>query len=73
MTRLTPADVHNVVFSKPPFGARGYHQDQVDSFLDDVEETLRDLYDRLARYESAQQGEPSPGSGQLDDRGYRSF
>jgi DivIVA domain-containing protein len=27
---LTPADVANVVFSKPPLGKRGYHEDEVD-------------------------------------------
>jgi DivIVA domain-containing protein len=31
---LTPADVHNVAFSKPPLGKRGYHEDEVDAFLD---------------------------------------
>ncbi len=31
---LTPTDVHNVAFSKPPIGKRGYHEDEVDAFLD---------------------------------------
>ncbi len=31
---LTPADVHNVTFSKPPIGKRGYNEDEVDAFLD---------------------------------------
>ena len=31
---LTPADVHNVAFSKPPLGKRGYNEDEVDAFLD---------------------------------------
>jgi DivIVA domain-containing protein len=31
---LTPADVANVAFSKPPLGKRGYHEDEVDAFLD---------------------------------------
>ncbi len=48
---LTPDDVHNVAFGKPPIGKRGYNEDQVDQFLDDVEAIMRDLYDRLARYE----------------------
>ena len=34
---LTPADVHNVVFKKPPIGKRGYDEDEVDAFLDVVE------------------------------------
>ena len=35
---LTPADVHNVAFSKPPIGKRGYNEDEVDQFLDLVED-----------------------------------
>src|SRR5258705_13664159 len=37
---LTPADVHNVAFSKPPIGKRGYNEDEVDAFLDLVENEL---------------------------------
>ena len=37
---LTPADVHNVAFSKPPIGKRGYNEDEVDAFLDLVETEL---------------------------------
>lgn len=37
---LTPADVHNVAFSKPPIGKRGYNEDEVDAFLDLVEQEL---------------------------------
>ena len=42
---LTPADVHNVAFSKPPIGKRGYNEDEVDQFLDLVEDTLAELQD----------------------------
>ena len=38
---LTPDDVHNVAFSKPPIGQRGYNEDQVDAFLERVEAALR--------------------------------
>ena len=38
---LTPADVHNVAFSKPPIGKRGYNEDEVDAFLDRVEQEMR--------------------------------
>ena len=38
---LTPADVHNVAFSKPPIGKRGYNEDEVDAFLDRIVATLR--------------------------------
>jgi DivIVA domain-containing protein len=31
---LTPTDVRNVGFSKPPLGKRGYSEDEVDAFLD---------------------------------------
>jgi DivIVA domain-containing protein len=31
---LTPADIHNVTFSKPSIGKRGYKEDEVDVFLD---------------------------------------
>src|SRR2546423_13263306 len=40
---LTPADVHNVAFSKPPIGKRGYCEDEVDAFLDLVEAELARL------------------------------
>ncbi|WP_372507313.1 DivIVA domain-containing protein [Mycobacterium heckeshornense] len=38
---LTPDDVRNVAFTKPPLGKRGYNEDQVDAFLDRVEDTLK--------------------------------
>jgi len=37
---LTPAEVHNAKFRKPPMGKRGYDEDEVDSFLDRVEAEL---------------------------------
>ena len=40
---LTPTDVHNVAFSKPPIGKRGYHEDEVDAFLDLVQAELTRL------------------------------
>ncbi|EEI16974.1 DivIVA domain-containing protein [Corynebacterium lipophiloflavum] len=42
---LTPADVHKVAFNKPPIGKRGYNEDEVDQFLDLVEDTLAQLMD----------------------------
>lgn len=39
---LTPEVVHNVAFSKPPFGERGYNEDEVDDFLAQLEAALRD-------------------------------
>jgi DivIVA domain-containing protein len=40
---LIPAEVHNVAFSKPPLGKRGYDEDEVDAFLDLVEAELMRL------------------------------
>ena len=45
---LTPADVHNVAFSKPPIGKRGYNEDEVDAFLDLVEAELARLIEETA-------------------------
>ena len=33
---LTPADIHNMAFKKPPLGRRGYDGEQVDALLDAV-------------------------------------
>jgi len=49
---LTPADAHNTAFSKPPLGKRGYHEDQVDAFLDQVEYELNRLYGIIAQLQS---------------------
>ena len=40
---LTPADVHNVAFSKPPIGKPGYHEHEVDAFIDLIEAELARL------------------------------
>ena len=37
---LTPADVHNVAFSRPRIGKRGYNEHEVDLFIDLVEQEL---------------------------------
>ncbi len=39
---LTPERVRDVAFSRPPPGKRGYHEGEVDAFLDRVEAALRD-------------------------------
>src|SRR5829696_2311394 len=63
---LTPADVHNVAFSKPPIGKRGYNEDEVDAFLDLVEAELarlieenNDLRTQLEQVESRLSGAQS--------------
>src|SRR5215831_15652009 len=64
---LTPADVHNVAFSKPPIGKRGYDEDEVDAFLDLVEAELARLIeennDLKAQVDDLQRSGPPPGSG----------
>jgi DivIVA domain-containing protein len=40
MMPLTPADIHNMDFKKPPLGKRGYDEEEVDAFLDEVEQQL---------------------------------
>ncbi|MGY1666292.1 DivIVA domain-containing protein [Geodermatophilus sp. SYSU D00696] len=65
---LTPADVHNVVFKKPPIGKRGYDEDEVDAFLDVVEAELARLIEENNELRSgsstgrvpAQQAAPEP-------------
>lgn len=56
---LTPADVHNATFKKPSIGKRGYDEDEVDQFLDQVETELGRLIEennglsaRIAQYET---------------------
>jgi DivIVA domain-containing protein len=39
---LTPDQVRNMAFSKPPLGGPGYNEAEVDAFLDRVEAALRD-------------------------------
>ena len=62
---VTAADVRNVVFSKPPMGKRGYHEDEVDAFLDIVGAELarlntenNDLRDRVDQLEQRQRAAP---------------
>jgi len=58
---LTPAEVHNVAFKKPPIGKRGYDEEEVDAFLDIVEVELARLIeennDLRARMNA---GQPAP-------------
>ena len=37
---ITPADIHNVDFRKPPIGKRGYDEEEVDAFLDEASQEL---------------------------------
>ncbi|MFD0202120.1 MULTISPECIES: DivIVA domain-containing protein [Saccharothrix] len=47
--RLTPQDVRGVRFHKPRPGNRGYHEGQIDAFLDRIENTLAGRDDLTAR------------------------
>src|SRR5512134_2370325 len=61
---LTPADVHNVAFKKPPIGKRGYDEEEVDAFLDEVERELARLIEEnnelRAQSERGRAGGPPP-------------
>jgi DivIVA domain-containing protein len=64
---LTPADVHNVAFKKPPIGKRGYDEEEVDAFLDEVERELARLIEEnnelRAQIERGGRGGPAgPGA-----------
>jgi DivIVA domain-containing protein len=64
---LTPADVHNVAFKKPPIGKRGYDEEEVDAFLDEVERELARLIEEnnelRAQAERGGGGRPVMSSG----------
>src|SRR3954454_8890611 len=64
---LTPAEVHNVAFKKPPIGKRGYDEEEVDAFLDIVEVELSRLIeennDLRARIGSGQPAAAAGGGG----------
>src|SRR6202008_896955 len=62
---LTPADVHNVAFKKPPIGKRGYDEEEVDAFLDEVEqELIRLLEENGVLRDKMQRGGGMSGGGQ---------
>src|SRR6059036_3917057 len=63
---LTPADVHNVAFKKPPIGKRGYDEEEVDAFLDEVERELARLIEENNDLRS-QGGGGAPTSRGADD------
>jgi DivIVA domain-containing protein len=45
--RLTAQDVRYAAFGKPPWGKRGYNNDEVDEFLEQLEATIATLDDRI--------------------------
>ncbi|WP_448222055.1 DivIVA domain-containing protein [Gordonia iterans] len=69
--RLTADDVHHVAFSKPPVLQRGYHEDQVDAFLDALEAKFRDPADpTLAHLTPDQVRQVSFSAPPMGQRGY---
>ena len=59
---LTPADIHNMAFKKPPIGKRGYDEEEVDAFLDELEqELIRLIEENRALHGQVQRGAPAPG------------
>jgi DivIVA domain-containing protein len=67
---VTAADVRNVAFSKPPIGKRGYHEDEVDAFLDVLGAELarlttknNHLRNRMAQLEQRQRAAPVDARG----------
>src|SRR5215218_724070 len=67
---LTPADVHNVAFKKPPIGKRGYDEEEVDAFLDEVERELARLIEENneLRAQAERGGGRGGGGGGSDPR-----
>jgi DivIVA domain-containing protein len=69
---LMPADVANVSFSTPPIGKRGYHEDEVDAFLDLVQAELArliqentDLRNQIAQRDAQRRAGPVDTGGDL--------
>jgi len=65
---LTPADIHNMAFKKQPIGKRGYDEEEVDAFLDELEQELsrlveenRSLHDQFERVSAGNAG-PGPAA-----------
>ena len=59
---LTPADIHNTAFKKPPIGKRGYDEEDVDAFLDELEQEMIRLIEenRALQQHVEQSGDAAP-------------
>ena len=53
MAYLTASDVKNATFRKASFGSRGYDEEEVDTFLDQVEATIAALTAEISALRSA--------------------
>lgn len=68
---LTPANVHEVAFKKPSIGKRGYDEEEVDAFLDEVERELARLVEENEELRAQMErglGAGGGGGGDLDRR-----
>jgi DivIVA domain-containing protein len=52
---ITPEEIATVTFSRPPLGKRGYHEEEVDAFLDAVQ---HDLTGYLTELEQVKRRDP---------------
>jgi DivIVA domain-containing protein len=66
---LTPADVHNVAFKKPPIGKRGYDEEEVDAFLDEVERELARLIEENSELRAGRGMVAAPPPGDMRHSG----
>jgi DivIVA domain-containing protein len=64
---LTPAEVHNVAFKKPPIGKRGYDEEEVDAFLDIVEVELSRLIEENNDLRARGSADGASPGGAVDD------
>ncbi|WP_434450918.1 DivIVA domain-containing protein [Lentzea sp. E54] len=72
--RLSPDDVAAVRFHKPRPGTRGYHEGQIDAFLDRIEGTLRGRDNLTAQeVQDAVFGETAPGTFGYDEEDVDTF
>ncbi|WP_305885180.1 DivIVA domain-containing protein [Lentzea sp. HUAS12] len=72
--RLSPDDVAAVRFHKPRPGTRGYHEGQIDAFLDRIEQTLRGRDNLTAQQvQDAVFGETAPGTFGYDSEDVDTF
>jgi DivIVA domain-containing protein len=72
--RLSPDDVAAVRFHKPRPGTRGYHEGQIDAFLDRIEGTLRGRDNLTAQeIQDAVFGETAPGTFGYDEEDVDTF
>ncbi|SEQ19534.1 DivIVA domain-containing protein [Lentzea xinjiangensis] len=72
--RLSPDDVAAVRFHKPRPGTRGYHEGQIDAFLDRIEATLRGQDNLTAQQvQDAVFGESAPGTFGYDEEDVDTF